>query len=489
MSTIWQTLGLEGPTSDLKMIKKAYARKLREVRPDEDPAGFMALRGAFDSAKRMAPYLEEAPVPEFEPETFVPPKLANQHETEANSEEEEPEIIQPGDARPWTYEVDDDFKGTSPEQETLEIESGNWPPELPDRPAPPEIETIENIPPFTRRPETVKGEDEKLMERIRALSQQNLHNDRKEWDSLLEKRFELSIDEYQQFEFALRNYLICIFDDAEIQEYGELDFNDNSPLKNPPLNGDIIKLIITHMGWETSKSLYTQGGLDEITRLKFKAGTIRRQSTNYNFKAQNNRPSGQQDDGSGFPFWLIIFLAVIGMNMFRMLGDQGGYKSPAYDSARMAEIRKLIEAENNSPLVDLSYPSGRSFEDIGFDEYFDLLKQTTNVAERVNQRRFENYLMDPETDISFLISAKNDKTLSVEKQVILELARSRMRSRWTLQQRFGQSSDRFAISKDLSPQMQSFLGIQTSNPSQNLNETMKMLEGLSVDPSEESDKD
>ncbi len=54
MANMWTILGLDQPTSDLKTIKKAYALKLRETRPDEDTEGFIALRNAFEAAKNWA---------------------------------------------------------------------------------------------------------------------------------------------------------------------------------------------------------------------------------------------------------------------------------------------------------------------------------------------------------------------------------------------------------------------------------------------------
>ena len=50
MATIWDILGLDGPTDDLKAIKSAYARKLKVTRPEDDPNGFMQLRDAHDRA-------------------------------------------------------------------------------------------------------------------------------------------------------------------------------------------------------------------------------------------------------------------------------------------------------------------------------------------------------------------------------------------------------------------------------------------------------
>ncbi|MEE9347013.1 MAG: hypothetical protein V3U82_02380 [Robiginitomaculum sp.] len=56
MAGIWDTLGLDGPTEDIKTIKRAYARRLKLTRPDEDPEGFMQLRDAFTWAKNHASY-------------------------------------------------------------------------------------------------------------------------------------------------------------------------------------------------------------------------------------------------------------------------------------------------------------------------------------------------------------------------------------------------------------------------------------------------
>lgn len=53
----WQTLGIT-PTGDETAIKTAYAARIREHRPDRDPAGFRRVRAAYEDALRQRPYYE-----------------------------------------------------------------------------------------------------------------------------------------------------------------------------------------------------------------------------------------------------------------------------------------------------------------------------------------------------------------------------------------------------------------------------------------------
>ena len=54
--TCWQTLGIAS-TSDEAAIKKAYAARIREHRPDRDPEGFRAVRAAYEEALRLRAYI------------------------------------------------------------------------------------------------------------------------------------------------------------------------------------------------------------------------------------------------------------------------------------------------------------------------------------------------------------------------------------------------------------------------------------------------
>ena len=58
MASCWQILEIKS-TGDEKAIRRAYAKKLKVTRPDEDPAGYQALRAAFDEALVQAAYQRE----------------------------------------------------------------------------------------------------------------------------------------------------------------------------------------------------------------------------------------------------------------------------------------------------------------------------------------------------------------------------------------------------------------------------------------------
>ena len=51
--SLWAILGTE-PTGDERALKRAYAKRLKVTRPEDDPAAFQELRDAYEYALRHA---------------------------------------------------------------------------------------------------------------------------------------------------------------------------------------------------------------------------------------------------------------------------------------------------------------------------------------------------------------------------------------------------------------------------------------------------
>src|SRR5580698_1513882 len=72
--TLWTVLGI-GPTQDVTLIRRAYATLLKRIDAEKDPAGFAALRQAYEQAMMLA-RSAGAPAPGLAPAPVAAPVAA-----------------------------------------------------------------------------------------------------------------------------------------------------------------------------------------------------------------------------------------------------------------------------------------------------------------------------------------------------------------------------------------------------------------------------
>ena len=60
IGNMWEILGIE-PGADIKSIRAAYAEKVKEHHPEDDPEGFMRLRTAYKTAIQLASAKRDMP--------------------------------------------------------------------------------------------------------------------------------------------------------------------------------------------------------------------------------------------------------------------------------------------------------------------------------------------------------------------------------------------------------------------------------------------
>lgn len=114
MSWPWSELGLDGPAS-LDEVRHAYAQRLKETHPEEDPEGFQRLHQAYQQARQAARRAggtrtpPAPPPPEQTPAAQTPPEPEPEAEPEpqqepAPEETQEPEEAPPPQEEQWDFQ-------------------------------------------------------------------------------------------------------------------------------------------------------------------------------------------------------------------------------------------------------------------------------------------------------------------------------------------------------------------------------------------------
>jgi uncharacterized RDD family membrane protein YckC len=89
--SIWDILEIEA-TSDTKVIKRAYAKKLKVTRPDEDPKGFQELHWAYKTALQHAEWMARREAAGDDEEDYDDYEDESSEESNSNSEVSELDI-------------------------------------------------------------------------------------------------------------------------------------------------------------------------------------------------------------------------------------------------------------------------------------------------------------------------------------------------------------------------------------------------------------
>jgi len=94
MKDIWKMLGIE-PTNDTKAVRRAYAAKVRECHPEDDPEGWQELHNAYESALKLAKLHADADTekrPQSRPDAGIDMMHHESHAKEASGEEQQNEF-------------------------------------------------------------------------------------------------------------------------------------------------------------------------------------------------------------------------------------------------------------------------------------------------------------------------------------------------------------------------------------------------------------
>lgn len=209
---IWKTLGLDGPTDDLKTVKRAYAARLKVTRPEDDPQGFMELREALDRATAYARNHTPAAV---RPSTTEPPARTPEAEKPVHKAKP-PEVVRR--AQPLA----------SPPPASAESETFDKPP-TPESPAPEETQnappiyitagedapadvTPELEPELEPKPEPPASPATLMIHRLHDMMANPFRRSEKEaWAEIFEDPSIEPLEDWIEFDHRLRDYLLQIF--------------------------------------------------------------------------------------------------------------------------------------------------------------------------------------------------------------------------------------------------------------------------------------
>lgn len=220
-------------------LKKAYAAKLKTIRPEEDREGFMALRRAFEQARAQIQW-------RIEDEAYEAAASANEEVNSAPQTPEETILPDPS---------------SGPKEHLNPIIHNQWHQSLPEEPA--IDETSGPNPPDTIEDDPVTIALEDIQSLIKSPFAAGSFAP---WKAIIERDDLQTIDNYQNFSDRLRSF-VC----EETGLYDEVEDGTGGPLMRFPswLSVAVLKGLGNTFGWhkQHSRTYWIRGENDWIAKL------------------------------------------------------------------------------------------------------------------------------------------------------------------------------------------------------------------------------
>lgn len=281
-------LGIAAEGASRGDVKRAYAKKLKTTRPDDDPQAFMALRESYEQALQHIKWAEE------DAAYAASAALENMELEGPETESKETEAIEAGG------------------EINTPTQTSNLPPPQ-TQPADPALaEQITPAPEPQPQPEPTIVDD--IMPQIEALITPPVWTkDLSNWTSLLDQGSDGSIDEFQDLSARIR-HLVC--------KAGGMYHDTDEPFKRADwITLDLLVLLDEHFGWADTRNL-DYLARSEIDYVFYLLRTIRQerkeQAMRDNWKARQE----VEDSSDNMKLFLqiLVGLAIVSFYLYRFFG-------------------------------------------------------------------------------------------------------------------------------------------------------------------------
>lgn len=354
----FQLLELDRRAATEADVKKAYATKLKKVRPEDDREGFMALRAAFEQARSIARWRDKNPEHAAEEDAW--------EDREAEREEAEAQGIESPD--------DSHFEEAGiADSSTSETDTDG------DIDVTPEVQIFETGP--KTDPVDVALED------IRQLANQPFAGGAfSPWREIIERDELQPIDEYQRLSEYLRGY-IC-------EEAGLYAEGDRHKLPNW-LTLNVFNGLTSYFGWlnQPSNDYWVREQIDWLLKIEHHLNRPDADiEKDRKLKNKGHTPQGSYDSSrSGGPitdtskpaqsqnsvgWWRILWVVIVAATILRVCADD------STSSGMSPEVRKILNERIDSGEFEISPSTQRALD-----------RLNTNRALLNKQRELSEFLM------------------------------------------------------------------------------------------------